>query len=251
MSKIGVAITTFNSEAYFDELYASLPLDKIDELVVVNGGKEYSKPYDKCHWIQHDTVKFASVARNDGLKFLQQKDCDYYFIIEDDMLIKNPNVFDEYIKHSNVTGLEYLCFASNAWETGPPHARTPRLKVQYDDTTSINFYKHTCNEFTFRTRNLLNTVGLYDENFQIMFDIDSLYRMYAANFIKFWYFPDISDSDNYVANNPNAISRMNADGKRDASHNMQLFVNKHGKHIGQIESLDQNDFITFLKNTKP
>ena len=39
--KIGVGVTTYNAEHYFKDLYDSLPLDRIDELVVVNGGKEY------------------------------------------------------------------------------------------------------------------------------------------------------------------------------------------------------------------
>ena len=37
-NKIGVGIVTYNSEDYFKALYESLPLAKINELVVVNGG---------------------------------------------------------------------------------------------------------------------------------------------------------------------------------------------------------------------
>ena len=43
--KVGVGITTYNAEHYFKDLYDSLPMDQIDELVVVNGGKEYKGKY--------------------------------------------------------------------------------------------------------------------------------------------------------------------------------------------------------------
>ena len=247
--KIGLAITTFNSESYFKELYDSLHNVKIDKFVIVNGGEKYKDEYTCDKFIQHDTVKFASVARNDGLKYLQEQGCDYLFVCEDDMIIKDPNIFERYVEVSNKSGLEYLCYASNAWETGPPHNRTPRLEVQYSDTIAVNFFKNTCNEFTFRTKNLLDKCGLYDEKFKYIFDIDSLANMHDHDFIKFWYFPDVADSDNYICNNPNAISRMNPNGERDTKleHNHKLFMDKWGKPIGAIPDVSRDELETFLK----
>jgi len=249
--KKGLAITTFNSESYFKELYDTIPFSKIDQLVVVNGGEEYTGSYPEVtDWIQHKEVKFASIARNDGLRAME--DCDYLFVCEDDMVVKDENIFDRYIEVSNASGLEYLCHASNAWETGPPHNRTPRLQIQYTDNIAVNLYTHTCNEFTFRTKNLLDKCGLYDEKFKFMFDIDSLTNMNYHEFIKFWYFPDVADSDNYIMNNPNAISRMNANGERAAQsvpYN-EMFIQKWGHHIGGIPEASRDEVIEFLKNKK-
>jgi glycosyltransferase involved in cell wall biosynthesis len=252
MSKIGVVITTFNSEDYFSALYDSLPLDRIDELVVVNGGKPYEKEYTCSKWIQHNEVKFASVARNDGLQYLLEKECDYYFIIEDDMLITNPDIFDNYIETSKISGFEYLCFASNAWNAGPRFARTPRLQVQYSETIAINLMLHTCNEFTFRTKNVLEKTGLYDEKFQYMFDIDNLYRLSQHNFIDFWWFPDSAHSDHYIMNNPNAVSRMNPNGERDAKigNDSSRFVDKHLVFVGNIPNEPEHIILDQIKNRK-
>jgi glycosyltransferase involved in cell wall biosynthesis len=236
MSKIGVVITTFNSENYFSSLYNSLPLDRIDELVVVNGGEPYKNEYKCSKWIQHDEVKFASVARNDGLRYLLEKECDFYFIIEDDMVITNPDIFDHYIETSKISGFEYLCYASNAWYSGPRFARTPRLQVQYSEKLAVNLMHHTCNEVTFRTKNVLEKTGLYDEKFQFMFDIDNLYRMFQDGFIDFWWFPDSAHSDNYVMNNPDAVSRMNPNGERDdkLGPDMARFITKYNIYVTEV-----------------
>ena len=96
--KIGVGIVTFNSENYYKDLYNSLPFDSIDELVTVNGGDEYNEKYKNSDWIQHNKNRFPSVCRNDCITFLLNKDCEHIFIIEDDMIIKNKNIFKKYIE---------------------------------------------------------------------------------------------------------------------------------------------------------
>lgn len=257
MSRIGLVITTFNSQSYFDTLFNSIPLEKIDHLVIVNGGEEYTQNYaaisSKIKWIQHDTVKFASVARNDGLKYLQEQECDYYFICEDDMIILDPDIFQAYINASKLSGIEYLCYASNAWETGPRFARTPKLQVQYSHDTIINLYAHTCNEFTFRTKRMLENAGLYDEQLRCMFDIDSIIRMCNTLLCPpFWNFPDISDSDRYITNNPDAISRMNANGERAATlgPEFKLIHDKSGRGINEIPNLSKNEVIERLQQIK-
>ena len=129
--KIGVGITTYNAEHYFKDLYDSLPLDRIDELVVVNGGKEYKNKYKNAHWIQHSKNYYPSVCRNDCLRFLMERDMDYYITLEDDMVIKDPNIFDKYIEAAELSKFGYFCFASTSWESGEPGNRTPKLELQY------------------------------------------------------------------------------------------------------------------------
>lgn len=253
---ISVAITTFNSESYFDDLYNSLPHNKIDHLVVVNGGEPYSKAYEHCHWIQHDTVKFASVARNDGLRYLSQFNDDHIFIIEDDMIIKSPDIFEEYIEASAQSGIQYFGFRSNAWASGPIGARTPRISFQYKtDGPVIQLYKNTCNEFTYRSKRCLNEVGLYDERFQYTFDIEWLYRASCSQMCPpFWYFPDIANADNLIMNNPVAVSRMNPNEERTAKlgPNYELFNQLHSTYISQVPDTGMEelaDRINFIKQT--
>jgi glycosyltransferase involved in cell wall biosynthesis len=250
--KIGVGITTYNSEKYFEALYNSLPLSKITELVVVNDGEPYSNKYD-CNWIQHHRNNGPSVSRNDCLLFLQDRDIDYFFLIEDDMIIKDPNIFEKYIEASNESKLEYLCFVSTSWESGTPGNRAPKLEVQYNNNVSICFYPHMCNEFTFKTRQCLQDTGLYDKRFKYMFDVENVYNITKARHCPgFWWFPDIKNSDELIQNNPETQSRVNNNGERDKNiaPDFKRFYEKHKVNVNEITCLSQNQIIDKLKSLK-
>ena len=252
MEKIGLAITTFNSESYFDDLYKTIPFDKLDEIVVVNGGQPYNKKYEGVTWIQHDQVKYPSVARNDGLKFLLEKNIQHFFICEDDMLIKNSDIFNLYIDAYKHTGIPYYIYSSVAWESGQKGQRTPKIQVEYPDNTVIKFNANMCNEFTYKNVKLIQDVGLYDENFKYTFDVDYAYRVSKRTGIPFWYFPDMPNSDDLIDNNSNAVSRLDSDGLRITrlGPDYDYFAKKHGINIQTIPSLQRDILIENLKIIK-
>jgi hypothetical protein len=255
--KIGLSIITYNSENYFKSLYETIPLKKIDELVVVNGGNKYQGNYE-CSWIQHNINYYPAVCRNDGVNFLLNRDCTHIFQCEDDMLIKNPEIFNEYIKASKISGLKYFSFASMSWESGSPFNRTPRLTVNYSEDVAISFYKNMCNEFTYHHKSSFEKSGLYDTQFRDPFDIDMAYRESQQDYCPpFWYFPDIKDSDEYIMNNPNATSRLQASDRPDGSREQriqqqwELFHKKHNLFVNQIPDTPQENVIKKLKSIKP
>jgi glycosyltransferase involved in cell wall biosynthesis len=255
-NKIGVGIITYNSENYFKDLYTSLPLANIDELVVVNGGNHYRENY-ACHWIQHNTNCYPAVCRNDCINFLMNRNCEHIFLIEDDMIIKSPNIFDNYIEASKVSGLKYFSFVSTSWESGEPNKRTPRLTVEYTPDISVSFYKNMCNEFTYHHYTAFEKTGLYDTQFRDPFDIDMAYRESLQDYTSpFWWFADITNSDDLICNNPIAVSRLQADrpdGSREQriQEQWKLFVHKHGITVNQIHDHPQNTVINKIKSIKP
>ena len=256
--KIGIGIVTYNSENYFKELWDSLQRScaRFDELVVVNGGKKYEGNYE-CGWIQHNINYYPAVCRNDAINFLLNRNCDHIFLIEDDMLIKDKNIFNEYIKASKESGLKYFSFASMSWDSGSPSNRTPRLTVNYPKDVSISFYRNMCNEFTYHHKSCFDKVGLYDTQFRDPFDIDMAYRESQQEYSSpFWWFADIKDADKYIENNPNTVSRLQSDrpdGSREQRIQEQwsLFIKKHGLHVSQISDVSQNIVLDKLKKIKP
>ena len=253
--KIGVGITTYNSEDYFKSLYETLPLEKINELVVVNGGDKYKNEY-KSNWIQHYKNCYPSVCRNDCINFLLQRSCEHIFIIEDDMLLKSSDIFDKYIQASKESGLKYFSFVSTSWESGEPGKRTPRLTVEYKNNVSISFYKNMCNEFTYHHKSCYEKVGLYDTNYRDPWDIDMTYRESRQDYAApFWWFADITNSDNLIRNNPNAVSRLQGervDGSREQriQKEWEYFIKKHGIMVNQIPDVHKDWVITKLKQIK-
>ena len=253
--KIGVGIVTYNSESYYKRLYESLPFNKIDTLVTVNGGNKYIENYNG-NWIQHTENVHPSVCRNDCINFLLQRNCEHIFIIEDDMLLKSPDIFDKYILASKESGLKYFSFVSTSWESGEPNKRTPRLTVEYKNDISVSFYKNMCNEFTYHHKTCYEKTGLYDTNFRDPFDIDLAYRESRQDYTApFWWFADITGSDELIMNNPNAVSRLQGDrpdGSREQriQKEWQYFVKKHGVMVNQIPDVNKDWVITKLKKLK-
>ena len=250
--KIGVGITTYNSEEYYKALYDTLPLDEIDVLVTVNGGRKYSNLYTG-NWIQHLENVYPSVCRNDCINFLLQRDVEHVFIIEDDMLLKSPDIFNHYIHASKVSGLKYFSFVSTSWESGSPGNRTPRLTVEYKDSVKIALYKNMCNEFTYHHRTCYDKTGLYDTEFRDPFDIDFAYRESQQDYASpFWWFADIAGSDDFIMNNPVAVSRLQGkreDGSREEriQKEWEYFKSKHGVFVTEIPDSRQAEVVTKLR----
>lgn len=249
--KIGVGITTFNNEQYFSELYKTIPFDKIDELVVVNGGDKYENTYDHCDWIQHHKNRLPAICRNDCISTLLNKNCDYIFIIEDDMILKNPDVFQKYIEASLETGLKYLCFTSTSYGSGKPDNRTPSLVVEYKNDVKIALYPNMTNEFTMHHRSCFDEMGLYDSSeFDIIFDVEYAYReaklgKWAS---EFWWFADISNSDAYVGNNPNTVSRFEEKRKVGLADAFNRFAAKYGVGIPYIPKATKESALDRLRS---
>lgn len=256
MEKIGVGIVTYNSENYYKDLFNSIDQTKIDYLVTVNGGEEYSKQYGN-HWIQHNVNKYPAICRNDAVNTLLREDCDHIFIIEDDMIINDSNIFQKYVETSKVSGLKYFSFVSTSWESGEPFNRTPRLTVQYSKDISVSFYKNMCNEFTYHHKSCYDKVGFYDSQFRDPFDIDMAYRESQQDYAApFWWFADITDSDKFIKNNPVAVSRLQTerpDGNREQriQEQWKLFIQKHNKHVTEIPDSSKEQVLEKIKKIKP
>jgi hypothetical protein len=256
--KIGVGIVTYNSESYFKSLYDSLQGAKIDELVVVNGGNRYENTYD-CDWIQHNKNYYPAACRNDCITYLMNRNVDYLFLIEDDQIIKNVDIFQKYIETSKVSGLEYFSFVSMSAGAGNPDNRTPKLTVNYTKNNAISFYQNMCNEFVMFKSSLIKQIGLYDTTFRDAFDVEMTVRLVKHTKLvsPFWYFADLADSDQYIMNNPVAVSRLQASDRPDGSRSERiqeqwgLFHQKHNFHVNQISDTSQEDVIKQLKKIKP
>lgn len=248
----GLVVTTYNSEKWFKELYATIPLKRLKEIVVVNGGEPYTTAYSGVTWIQHTFNKGAAQSRIDGIKYLQNKGIEHIFVIEDDMLIKNENIFEKYVDASLDTGIKYFCFCSTAQGNGSPGKRTPAEIVEYKNT-KVSFYREMNNEFTYHHSSVFDEVGYYDTKFTHLWDVEFVYRVLTSEKFGcgFRYFPDIFNSDNFIQNHPESInnSRTNINNKRDRELPafLQMFEMTHGYPVSMVPILEKQQFVAKLK----
>ena len=252
--KITIVITTFNSEAYFESLWNSIPFDTIDKVIVVNGGNPYLKKYtlsdDKLIWIQHTVVKNIASARNDGLRIAQQIGNPHIFLLEDDLIILSDKVFTEYIEASKKTGIQYFSFVSYGWHSGPVEGRTPLHKIRYPDDLIISLYRNMTNEFTYRSLRVLHDIGFYNEQMKSLFDVEWAYKFSISRYgWGFWNFADLFISDTLIKNNPDAVSRIDPNGNRwdTLQNDYNIFINEHKVHVPKIPHLSTEEIISNLR----
>jgi hypothetical protein len=252
-NKIGLVVTTYNTEKWFKDLYDTIPFDRLGKVIIVNGGNQYKGQYSHANnWIQHATNRGAAQSRIDGIKFLQEQGIEHIFVIEDDMLIKRNDIFEQYINASLETGIKYFCFCSNAQGTGIPNQRTPSEVVEYTNT-KIAFYREMNNEFTYHHASIFEQIGYYDPNFKHLWDVEFVYRVLTSDKFGcgFRYFPDLINSDELIKNHLESInnSRTNSNNKRDheLSDYLNLFHDKHRYRVQQIPILEKKEFINKLR----
>ena len=245
--KIGLGVVTYNRPEYFKKIFASIPLYAVDEIVIVNDGTPYGEE-NYVHCIQHETNMGVGISKNDAIKHLLSKGCDYIFLMEDDIIIKDPIVFQKYIQASKQSGIQHFNYSQHGLMNKFPNTETPSPKtiIQYSSDVSVALYPHCVGAFSFYTKKCLDKVGLLDEKFYNATE----HLEHTYNIIKngmhppFWWFADLPDANKYLADIPWSVqgSTISSNPKhRDTvleSH--RYFHQKHKIQLLQIpmESLD-------------
>lgn len=199
--KIGVGIVTYNRKPGLLKLYQSLPRELIDALIVVNDGDGYSE-LDTLDCVVHHNESNQGVgcSKNTALRYLLSQNVDHYFLIEDDIFIKDPSVFYRYIELSQKTGIQHFNFSQhgplNRLEDGTP--RYQKL-VEYEGF-SMPLFPACVGAFCYYSAHCLETVGLMDEfYYNAMEHIDHTMLIVKAGMHPAWYFfPDLHHSEDYL-----------------------------------------------------
>lgn len=238
--KVGLAVITCNRPDYFKQSIEQIGLNRenLDYIVVVNDGNPYPKDMYP-EWInevvQHPINKGVAAAKNEALRKLMENDVNCLFLIEDDILVQRADVFAEYIRCAEVTGIAHFNFAlhgpANVKADGSPN---PRHIVEYDENTDVALYPHCVGAFSFYLRGAIKRVGYFDERFRNAFDhVEHTYRIIKDGLHpQFWWFADIPNSGQYLKEIPGSIQSSSIAGKPGHNANIEAsskyFEHKHG-----------------------
>lgn len=237
-NKIGVGIVTCNRPSFFLKCFRSIP-DKY-VLAVVNDGSDFADikklEQEKPFAYFHNSVNLGvGKSKNKLFKYLLGSGCDHIFIIEDDIVIKDPKIFNEYIKARNITGIQHFNFGYH----GPANRGNiskgtpiPRYVVDYGDVR-IAINGHSVGAFCYYSKEVLNEVGLLDEDYTNAFEhVDHDYRIFKAGMgTPYWNFPDIEKSYEYLdeieCSEHSSSIRPRQDWKQNIVNGARLFEKKH------------------------
>ena len=109
--KIGVGIITCNRPEYLHGVLNSIETchSVIDELVVINDGNPITNPnLFKGEWIDNEVNLGVAKSKNKALKYLFEKDFDYFFLIEDDMIVVDNTIFTQYVDAHKASGIHHF-----------------------------------------------------------------------------------------------------------------------------------------------
>lgn len=198
-TKIGVGIITCDRPDYLKKLVKSLDDISVNELVIINDG-EKQLDGGKIDVINNKPSRQGvGKAKNRALNRL--KNNDYIFLLEDDIVIKDKNVFDKYITASKLSGIQHFNFAFHGVDNYKPDG-TPAvlLRLDYSSDVSVYLYPNVYGAFSMYTKTCISQVGLMDEYYyNAMEHVDHTASIIEAGMHPpFRWFADIADSNKYI-----------------------------------------------------
>ena len=273
--KIGVGIVTYNRLNYLKGLIDSLVPCKnyIQELVVINDGgetPEWTLPFGV--WINNEKNSGVAKSKNNALKYLLKQNCDYFFLIEDDMIIKDPTVFQQYIEAYKVSGIQHFNYGPGSpfnrkqtIQNFDLHNRhlldektepNPKLIVDYK-TCKIALYEHTVAMFSFFTKNILTKTGFVPEDYPNCWEhVDHTYQIIKAGYHPpFWWFADVANSHDLLEEAPgaienSAIAKDKTEWNNRVLKGREIYKQKHGHYPNQPPQYTQEQVVKILKQIK-
>ena len=261
-NKIGVGIITCDRSDFFVKAHTSLrkalknyPRHMI--IIVNDGSDDIQDPqYTVCITTGKEGV---GKSKNAALKHLMDNHCEHIFLMEDDIEIVDPNVFNEYIKTANATGVKHLNYALHGNHNRDGYGNPIiRKTVNYPDDTKVDLYLNLLGAFSYFHRSVLDEVGLIDEDYyNAMEHVDHTYRIIKAGYHPpFRYFADVHGSNkmlkDIVPDHQQSKIRNETNFQDTFKKGIDLFIEKQGFSVvggyGPLEkSYTEEECIKSLK----
>ena len=271
---IFVGIVTCNRVDFFNKCYSSvLNANNVDVIAVCNDGTEEVELKKYTIYLRHDKNKGVGISKNDLLKkALSIPEVEHIFILEDDMIVKDPDVFNIYVKAAKKSGIYHLNYGPgspfnrkqdfefdlhNRHECKQDTPLNPKFVVDYGDNISLAFYEHSVAMLTYFHRSVLEDVGLHDEEFFNAWEhVDLTYRIIKAGYHPpFWWFADVAESDKLISEAPTAIenstiAKDTEQWKKNVYGGREIYKKKHGHYPNMPPVSDRAYTLRNIKKLK-
>ena len=200
-SKYSIGLLTHNNVPRFRECISYIPYNKRVPFVVVNDGNPYdiSEYRDDMTVIQHPINRKISRSKNDAIQYLLSFNTEWIFLMENDMRLIDPKVFERYIEVANDSGLLHLNYdlhGNDNWNEGRIN---PKPRLVYGDR-GIALYSYAGGCFQLFHRSLFEKIGYFDEYYQNCWEhLDLTFRITLSGYhTPYWLSADVIDSHNLI-----------------------------------------------------
>jgi len=271
--KIGVGIITCNRKDYLVNLLESISYRNDIELVIINDGGPLEITGWNYYVINNETNLGVGKSKNRAMQHLLDKGCDYIFLIEDDCVVLDDTVFEQYIKASKQSGIQHFNYGPGtpfnrvqAIQNYDLHNRhllsneskpNPKITIEYSKDIAVDLYEHVAGVFSFFTKEILHQVGLHDERYVNAWEhVDHTFRIIKqAGHPPFWWFADIHNSVKYLSIPSDSIDRSETASSKEAwlkniNAGREVYRDVHGFYPNMCPHTSKEDVIKSLKNIK-
>lgn len=261
--KIGCGIITCNRPELLKKLYDSITTlslhNVIDEIVIINDGEKINDAFEYVEVINNSKNLGVAKSKNKAFRHLLDQKCDHIFIIEDDMYIKDPKVFEKYIETSKVTGIQHFNYSQHGvgnkkWPENSLSWSVPNPRVVIDyGSVKLPLYPHCVGAFSYYSKKCLENVGLIDERYYNACEhVDHTFEIIKAGMHPpYWFFADIENSWEYLGDKEWSIEQSSILSNPNARDNIQksdkIFLEKHGHLPTQTPLVDMKEVGKSLK----
>lgn len=256
--KIGVGIITYNRPEKFFNLYKQIKDHKnIDQIVIIKN-KDIDYKEKSPQKIINEKTKYFNIlgdvgvgaCKNQALRFLLQNNCDHIFLIEDDIRIKNYNVFKQYINTAEEFDIGHLNFCGR-WMPEQNQFQQPYYTIN-SPKYGLEFYTNLCGFFEYFTKEVLLNVGLMDERYiNALQHAEHTFRICQKGYYVpgFHAFADIKDSQQYLEDlgKNTTIENKSQLYKQRLTNAFNLFKETYGFQINQIGRSTNEQLMGYFK----
>jgi GT2 family glycosyltransferase len=273
-NKIGVGIITCDRPEYLTDLLNSLNFTAsgIDELIIIDDGNKPTTELEKFQVYKTKGRIGVGKAKNIAIQHLLDMHCEHIFILEDDCIIKDPDVFKKYIEAYKETGIKHFNFGpaspwnrlqenpeiigdlskrGDASQKGEPN---PKMTINYSNNVSISLYEHIVAMFTYYHASVLKEVGTMDEDFYNAWEhVEHTLRIIKnGDYTPFWWFADITGSENYIKEQEGekantSLAKNEEEFMKRVHDGLQVFYKKHGTVPAMIPAANSSEIKPLLK----
>jgi len=267
--KMGVGIVVCDRLGNFKTLVKSLENipNKDETLFVVSDDSRHSSEDIKkilqessLDW-EHIFSGRRQVGASKNLilsRFMREGTIEHLFLLEDDVIVKDKNVFNEYIKLAEDTGVEHFSFVPTQLMEKDQYIMVKFTKDDMEISVKLDV---NCNgEFNYFSRRVLDEVGLMDETYVNAYEhVDHTYRIFKhferkGEFMgAFWYFVDHPNSNDFLASyvdEGSYIDQVETETQYGVPLNQvrahKYFFEKHGIYVQHIPDIGVENAVLAL-----
>jgi len=239
--KIGAAIIACDRLEYTKQSVDSLLANKgpLTDIILINDGiKIPDGTLPDGIEVMNNRPPYQTVgkAKNNAMRTLLNRGCDHIFLIENDILIKTPDVWQKYIDVANATGITHLNFGYHGPANRTPDYKkpNPRYIVEYPNGIKVALNPHSVGAFSYFNLKYINKVGYHDEYFQNAWEhVELCQRGIKMGLLPaFWWFPDVEGSDDMLAEIPGSIQNSSITHTEKWTINMKRGADYYRKQHG-------------------